>query len=131
MSLKLIGTLLHFAQADGKVSGSELALIYKIAVEKGIPMFEVEQMVQNPPQEADDLDELSINDRFEFIYTIILMMKMDGILDDREAAMCSKYAVSLGYDEQVIPELLNMIKSDSDLSGNKEVLKQEVQKFLK
>jgi len=130
MSQKLIHTLLHLAQVDGNVSGSELALIYKIAIEKGLSMFEVEQMIQNPPQEAAELSELSKDDKFEYIYTIILMIKMDGKLDEREYEMCTKYASLLGYDKNVISELMNLIKSDFDLSDNKEALKKEVQSFL-
>ena len=131
MSKKLIHTLLHLAQVDGNVSGSELALIYKIAVAKGVPMFEVEQMIQNPPQQAETLDELSDDDRFEYIYTIILMIKMDGKLDEREFDMCNKYAEALGYHHHVISELMSLIESDFDLSENKQVLKQEIQKHLK
>lgn len=131
MSQKLIHTLLHLAQVDGNISGSELALIYKIAVAKGVPMFDVEQMIQNPPQQAEDLNELSNDDRFEYIYTIILMIKMDGKLDEKEFDMCNKYAEALGYDRQVISRLMTLIESDFELSGNKQALKQEVQEFLK
>lgn len=130
MSHKLLRTLLHLAQADGTVSGSELALIYKIGVEKGIPMFEVEQIIQNPPQEAEDLSELSEEDKFEYLYTVVLMMKMDGILDERESMMCARYAVALGYKEAVIPSLKDLIESDHELSDNKDALKLEVQKFM-
>lgn len=130
MSEKLIRTLMHLAQADGKVTSSELALIYKIAMEKGLPMFEVEQLVQNPPREAQELKELSKDDKFEYIYTIILMTKMDGVLDDREFDMCSRYAIALGYKQEVIPHLLDLIKSDQELNENKESLQQEIQKFL-
>ena len=130
MSHKLLRTLLHLAQADGTVSGSELALIYKIGVEKGIPMFEVEQIIQNPPQEAEDLSELSEEDKFEYLYTVVLMMKMDGILDERDSMMCARYAVALGYKEAVIPSLKDLIESDHELSDNKDALKLEVQKFM-
>lgn len=131
MSLKLINTLLHLAQVDGKVSGSELALIYKIAVAKRVPMIEVEQMIQNPPQQAEDLEELSNDDRFEFIYTIILMIKMDGKLDEREFDASKKYAEALGYHHDVISQLMNLIEIDFELSENKQALKQEIQKHLK
>jgi uncharacterized tellurite resistance protein B-like protein len=130
MSHKLLRTLLHLAQADGTVSGSELALIYKIGVEKGIPMFEVEQIIQNPPQEPEDLSELSEEDKFEYLYTVVLMMKMDGILDERESMMCARYAAALGYKEAVIPSLNDLIESDHELSDNKDALKLEVQKFM-
>lgn len=131
MSQKLIRTLLHLAQADDNVSGSELALIYKIAIEKNLPMFEVEQLIRNPPKEMEELNELSNSERFEYLYTIILMMKMDAKLDDRETELCDSYAESLGYQQQVIPELLEMITSDHELSDNKVALETAAQKFMK
>ena len=131
MSLNLIRTLLHLAQADGNISGSEKALIYKIAVEKRLPMFEVEQLIQNPPKELQKMTELTPDEKFEYIYTITLMMKMDGILDQRETDMCNQYAVSMGYSDQVVPRLMEIIKSDHELSENKEYLKGEIQNFLK
>jgi uncharacterized tellurite resistance protein B-like protein len=130
MSQKLIRALLHMAQSDGNVSGSELALVYKIAMEKNLPMFEVEQLIRNPPEEQEELDDLNNDQRFEYIYNMILMMKMDAKLDDREAELCNSYAVSLGYRQEVIAELMEMINSDHELSDNKQLLKQEAQKFL-
>ena len=130
MSQKLIRTLLHLAQSDGDVSGSELALIYKIAIEKSLPMFEVEQLIRNPPQEQEELNELSKNERFEYIYTLVLMMKMDAKLDPREEELCRNYAESLGYKQEVIPELLELISSDHQLSDDKQTLKKVAQAFL-
>ena len=130
MSKQLIHTLLHLAQVDGNVSGSELALIYKIAVAKGVPMFEVEQMIQNPPSQSVDLNDLSNDDRFEYMYNIVLIIKMDGKLDEKEFDMCHKYALALGYHHEVVPELMNLIKSDFDLSKNKLALQQKIQKYL-
>jgi uncharacterized tellurite resistance protein B-like protein len=130
MSQKLIRALLHMAQSDGNVSGSELVLVYKIAMEKNLPMFEVEQLIRNPPNEQEELNDLNDDQRFEFIYNMILMMKMDAKLDDREAELCNSYAASLGYRQEVITELMEMINSDHELSDNKQALKKEAQKFL-
>ena len=129
MSQKLIRTLLHLAQSDGNVSGSELALIYKIAIEKSLPMFEVEQLIQDPPKELQELNELSEEERFEYLYTMVLMIKMDGKLDHRETELCYHYAESLGYQQDVISELLSLIESDQYLSADKGALRTEVQKF--
>jgi uncharacterized tellurite resistance protein B-like protein len=119
------------AQADGDVSGSELALIYKIVMDKSLPMFEVEQLIQNPPQEQEELEELSKDERFEYLYALVLMMKMDAKLDPREEELCQSYAESLGYDPKVIPELLGLIKSDLSSSDDNKALKDAAQKFLK
>ncbi len=130
MSQKLIRTLLHLAQADGNVSGSELALVYKIAIEKSLPMFEVEQLIRNPPSEQEELHELGKDERFEYIYTLVLMMKMDAKLDPREEELCRSYAESLGYKQDVIPELLDLIGSDPNLSEDKQALKKAAQQFI-
>lgn len=131
MSLNLIRTLLHLAQSDGSISGSEMALINKIAVAKGLPMFEVDQLTNAPLTAPEDLDLLSSDEKYEYIYTIILMAKMDGRLDDRELEACNQYAGALGYEDGVIPRLLEMVKSDHELNENKEELKNEIQKYLK
>ena len=131
MSQKLIRTLLHLAQVDGSISGSELALIYKIAIEKSLPMFEIEQLIRNPPQEKEELDKLTKDERFEYIYAIILMAKMDAKLDHRELELCQSYAESLGYKPEVIPQMLEMINSDHQLSENKQALKKAAQGFLR
>lgn len=131
MSLKLIRTLLKLANSDGTISGSEMALIHKIAVIKGLPMFEVEQLSSSTLEFADDLGELSDDEKYEYIYSIILMIKMDGRLDDRELKACTEYATAMGYDEGVIPKMLELVKSDHELNENKQELKDEIQTFLK
>ncbi len=131
MSLNLIRTLLQLAQSDGNISGSEMALIHKIAVSKGLPMFEVEQLVANPQEPHDDLQALSPEDKFEYLYTIILMAKMDARLDEREIEICSRYAEALGYDHQVVQELLEEVKSDADLNQDKEAIREKIRHHLK
>ena len=130
MSQKLIRTLLHLAQVDGNISGSELALIYKIAIEKSLPMFEIEQLIRNPPQEQEELTKLTRDERFEYLYAIVLMAKMDARLDQRELELCQSYAQSLGYAPQAIQELLEMINSDHQLSEDKAALKKAAGKYL-
>ena len=130
MSLKLIRTLLNMAKSDGSVSGSEMALIHKIAVAKEIPMFEVELMARSESPEEIELDQLSPDEKFEYIYTIILMTKMDGRLDTRELETCSQYAKAMGFKIEVIPKLLELVKSDHELVDNKQAIKKEILGFL-
>gem|GEM_PF-5137202 len=130
MSLNLIRTLLNMAKSDGSISGSEMALIHKIAVAKEIPMFEVELMANKDTTEELALDQLSNDEKFEYIYTIILMTKMDGRLDSRELETCSQYAKAMGFSIEVVPKLLEMVKSDHELVVNKDAMKNEVLGYL-
>ena len=93
-------------------------------------MFEVELMANNQKTEQVELDKLSPDEKFEYLYTIILMTKMDGRLDTRELETCSQYAKAMGFGIGVVPKLLEMVKSDSELVENKEALKQEILEYL-
>ncbi|MGI9545526.1 MAG: TerB family tellurite resistance protein [Cyclobacteriaceae bacterium] len=128
-----INTLVHLAMVDGRVSDSELILIRKIAVAKGVSYFELDRLIQNP--EILDLDAsvegLSEDELFEYLYSIVLLMKMDGKLDEKEIEFCQKCVGKLGYKKDVVEVLAERIESDHELSENKEALKKLAHDFLK
>ena len=128
-----INTLVHLAMVDGHVSDSELILIRKIAVAKGLSYLELERLIQNP--EILDLDAtvdgLAEEEKFEYLYSIILLMKMDGKLDESEIDFCKKCVGKLGYQKDVVDMLALRIQSDHQLSENKEMLRELAHEFLK
>ncbi len=107
-----------------------MALIHKIAVVKKLPMFEVDQLTSGPLEVEGGLDQLSDDEKYEYVYTIILLSKMDGRLDERELKACTHYATAMGYNKEVIPRLLELVKSDHELNENKDELKNEIQSYL-
>lgn len=128
-----INTLVHLAMIDGQVSDSELILIRKIAVAKGVSYFELDRLIQNP--EILDLDAsvagLGEDELFEYLYSIVLLMKMDGKLDEKEIEFCRNCVGKLGYKKDVVEVLAERIESDHELSENKEALKELAHGFLK
>jgi hypothetical protein len=58
-------------------------------------------------------------------------MKIDGRLYKEEIQYCARMAVNLGYDEEVLTELMLKIYSDPHISADKESLKATIQQYLK
>lgn len=78
----------------------------------------------------DGIDSLDKDEKFEFIYSVVQLMKIDGRLYNEETQFCAKMASKLGYNENVLFELILKIYSDSNLSADKASIKGYIQEYL-
>ena len=58
-------------------------------------------------------------------------MKIDGRLYKEEITYCAKIASKLGYEEDVLREMILKIYSDPHITTDKESLKAKIQAYLK
>ena len=58
-------------------------------------------------------------------------MKIDGRLYKEEIRFCARLVSKLGYEEDVLRELILKIYSDQHISTDKEALKDTIQQYLK
>ena len=58
-------------------------------------------------------------------------MKIDGRLYKEEIQFCARIASKIGYEEEVLIELMLKVYSDPDISADKDTLKTTIQKYLK
>ncbi|HHL52849.1 MAG TPA: TerB family tellurite resistance protein [Flammeovirgaceae bacterium] len=129
MYKKMINTLIRLASADGLMAEKEARFIKMIAKARGVSDEEVEEMIKNP-QPMEDLNTLSDDQKFEYIYTLVQLMKTDGQVFKSEIAFCEKVAEELGYKKKVIGELSSRIYSDPAITADREKLKERAQKYL-
>ena len=129
MYKKMINTLIRLASADGLMAEKEARFIKMIAKARGVSDEEVEEMIRNP-QPMEDLNTLSDDQKFEYIYTLVQLMKTDGQVFKSEIAFCEKVAEELGYKKKVIGELSSRIYSDPAITADREKLKERAQKYL-
>lgn len=130
MSRAEIQILVKLAQVDGIVVQDEIDLIKKIGEAKGMSQEEVAQCF-NEAEYDEDLSLMSDDDKYEFLYNIIQLMKIDGRLYKEELNFCAKMAGRLGYDEEVLLEMIIKIYRDPDITTDKAHLKSTIQKYLK
>jgi uncharacterized tellurite resistance protein B-like protein len=127
---KQLHALASLGSADGHLSEKELRFVKMLAKVNGMSDEEFEKIVANP-QPVGDLGTLSDDQKFEFIYSLVQLMKADGQVFKSEIAFCEHIAEELGYKKSVIGELSSRIYSDPAITTDRERLQARAQKYLK
>lgn len=125
-----LNILIHLATSDGMMAEKELRLIKTIGEAKGITKDEVNELISNPKPIAN-LDHLTTDQKFEFLYNVIQLMKADGQVFKSEIVFCEDMAERLGYNRKVVAELSSKIYSDPSITADRESLKEKAAKYLR
>jgi hypothetical protein len=122
--------LISLAQVDGKVADREKNYIINIGRANGIypdqivPLFDQHHDVLIPA-------DLSPDDKFQYILSMVQLMKIDERMYKEEIVFCSQVATKLGYDQHVMFELMLNVKIDTMTTNEIESLKRLTEKYLK
>jgi len=128
MSIKSkLSVLVQLANIDGDFAGEEKDLIYMIAKANGITKEEVNDMIENP-EPLPPLSTISDEDKFEYLYHLVQLMKIDNQVYLSEIKFCEELAEKLGFKKNVIADLSARIYSDPSITSNVESLKREIRK---
>jgi hypothetical protein len=128
MSIKSkLSVLVQLANIDDDFAGEEKDLIYMIAKANGISQDEVNDLIENP-EPLPPLSTISDDDKFELLYHIVQLMKIDSQVYLSEIKFCEEVAERLGFKKNVISDLSKRIYSDPSITSNVEALKREVRK---
>ncbi len=125
--------LLKLALVDENFDDQERDMIRMIAAANGVPKQEIEEMIskalKNKIDEPVVLPTLSDDEKFEYLYNIVQLMKIDSKIYLSEINFCEDMAVRLGFNKKVIGRLSRQIFSDPSITSDKERLKIAVLKF--
>ena len=125
-----LNVLINLAASDRKVADRESKLIRLIATANGIGKEEVDQMLQSP-KPIGNIDSLTNDEKFEHLYFLIQLMKMDGQVFRSEIVFCEHIADKLGFKKSVIGEISQHVYSDPTITADRDMIKQKAIKFLK
>ena len=108
--LNHLKNLLCVAMADGKLEQSELAAISSVISREGMNPNELERIVKNP-NTIDFVVPEKDSDKIRFLKDLVMLMMVDGNIDDNEMEVCKLAALSYGYRPEVVGTLiLDIIK---------------------
>lgn len=128
MSIKSkLSVLVQLANIDGDFAGEEKDLIYMIAKANGISEAEVNDLIDNP-EPLPPLSTITEDDKFEYLYHLVQLMKIDSQVYLSEIKYCEELAERLGFRKNVISDLSARIYSDPSITSNVEALKREIKK---
>lgn len=121
--------LIQLAKLDGNIDAAEVDLIMSIGKSNGLSEEEIKQLF-NLPTKAVDATMLSDAQKFDYIYSMVQLMKVDGEMHNNELKFCSEMAVKLGYREGVLFELVTNIVIDENIKTDRKALRKKVKPYL-
>lgn len=131
MVKETLNVLIQLAASDNKVAEKEAKLIEMIGVSNGLEKIEIDEMMKNPSHPIGDLSLLTDDQKFEHLYHVVQLMKVDGQVFKSEIVFCEDIAQRLGYKKGVIAELSTKIFSDPSITADRDFLKTKTQRYLK
>jgi uncharacterized membrane protein YebE (DUF533 family) len=123
-----LSTLIELAKIDGEFDGQEKLHILMLGRANGLSEMEIKDIVKNPVP-MPDVNLLSSDDKFDYLFNIIQLMKIDQEVYKSEIHHCEKLATKLGFKTKVVSAISSQVYSDPSISANIDALKKAVKKY--
>jgi hypothetical protein len=94
----------------------------------GVAEEEIDNLFDNP-EPLPPILQMSEDEKFEYLYNVVQLMKIDKEIYLSEIKYCEEVAEKLGFKKAVIAELSSKIYSDPSITSNKDSLKKAVLKY--
>lgn len=130
MIKKQLIALVQLAKSDDNIDERELKLIFRIGEAHGLEKSEIQEIIDHPGS-LGDLKGLSEDDKFEFLFSVIQLMKVDDEIFNEEVLFCQSIADKLGYGLGAVMEMYPHVHKNLVLRNEKMNLKRKVSHFLK
>ena len=130
MTKKELSQLIQLAIIDGDLAEREGKIIFAYGKSQGFSEDEIKELIKNP-EPLGPIEVLSDDEKFQYLYMVVQMMKIDGQVYKSEIEFCKDLADKLGFKKAVIGELSARIYSDPTITADREILKKLALKYLK
>ena len=129
MAIPQLKLLINLSQIDGLVAEREMKYITNIGLANVIPIAEITPLFG---QNHDLIVPANLNEqeRFDYIFSLVQLMKIDERLYRDEIRFCSKVASRLGYDQTVMFDLMLHVRAVME-ANEMGALKKLTAKYLK
>ncbi|MBK5280260.1 MAG: hypothetical protein JJE09_15485 [Bacteroidia bacterium] len=128
MQLQQIKSLINLARVDGEIVERERSYILNIGHANKIKPGEILPLFVSSHEEIVPAG-LTNDQKFKYIFNLVQLMKIDEKMYRKEIKYCSHVAAKLGYNEQVMLDLMLHVSSTM---GEAEVkaLEELIRKYL-
>ena len=126
-----LSMLLQLATIDNELAGKESKWLQKIGLGMGMDEKEIQEVFRKPDTPPASFTHLSAEERFEYLYNLIQLMKIDGKVFFSEIDFCKRAAEQLGYRSSVVKALSGSIFGDPAITADRGQLMKKAQKYLR
>ena len=123
-----LSTLIELAKIDGEFDGQEKLHILMLGRANGLSEVEIKEIVKNPVP-MPNMSLLSSDDKFDYLFNIIQLMKIDQEVYKSEIHHCEKLATKLGFKTKVVSAISSQVYSDPSITTNIDAQKKAVKKY--
>lgn len=103
--LSHVKTMLALALADGKLEENEIAAIATVASRENVDVKEVEKMLEGKDNVTFTIPK-SDEEKAQQIKDLVVLMMIDGTINEKELALCRAVAENYGYRPEVVDALV-------------------------
>ncbi|MBX2968443.1 MAG: TerB family tellurite resistance protein [Cyclobacteriaceae bacterium] len=128
MALSQLKLLVNLARIDGDIAERERKYITTIGLANGVPMEDIVPLFDQD-HENIGLKHLGNQQKFDYIVSLVQLMKIDERLYQKEIKYCSQVASRLGYDQSVMFELMLHVREEMQ-RNELQALKKITEKYL-
>ncbi len=121
--------LVNLARIDGELAPREREYITNIGRANGFPESSVATLFYRS-HDMIFLDHLTAEQKFNYIFSLVQLMKIDERMYKDEIKYCSDIASKLGYSKEVMFELMLKVKSAAMENNDLDVLRNLVNTYL-
>jgi len=122
--------LISLAQIDGTVAEREQHYIINIGRANNVYPDEVKPLFDKR-HELIVPEDLSDDRKFDYLFSLVQLMKIDERMYKEEILFCSKIAASMGYDQHVMFDLLLHVRGAAMADDEIDALRKLTEKYLK
>jgi hypothetical protein len=126
---QMLNMLVRLATIDHELAGRESTWLRQLGQKNGLSQDEITESFRNPT-EPTDFVSLAEEERFEYLYNLVQLMKIDGKIFLSEIDYCERLANKLGYKSGVIKVLSAHIYSDPAITADRLLLMNKARKYL-
>ncbi len=127
-------SLVQLAVSDQSFHKVERMLIYSIGKAHQMPEQEIDQLIDEVLSAKSNQEltfsALSFDEKFEYLYNIVQLMKIDNEVFLSEIRYCEEMAEKLGFKSKVVKTMSARIFSDPSITTDRAKLMKEAKKML-
>lgn len=127
--------LIQLSVVDRSFDEPEKSYVETIGKANKVTQEEIQELVSEVINAKDSVEVnyegLLSDERFDYLYDIIQLMKIDGEVFLSEIKYCEELAEKLGYDKKVVKKMSSRVYGDPSITTNRDALIKMANKHLK
>jgi hypothetical protein len=101
--------LYSMALADTEFDEKEIAVLYRLGEEKGVPKETIDAMLLSPPAPGDLNIPDTLVEKIGYLYDYAKMILADGIVHDDEVMTLEKFCIKFHFEENNAPVIAQLL----------------------